>query len=1056
MFNHSPKSLAVALASLTVLALSSYSAVWAQESGAPIPHAQDRPPGDPLTPEEAVAKMTVPEGFTVEIVASEPEILNPTAMCIDEKGRFWICESIEYPRRSPGEGKDRIKVLEDTNGDGKVDKVSIFAEGLNIPCGIAVGYGGVWISNSPDILFLQDTDGDGKADKKEVIVTGFGRDDTHELPNAFTWGPDGWLYGLNGVFNPSDVHYGKDNPNFDAAHPGWKFTCALYRIHPRTKEFQVFAEGTSNPWGIAINERGDFFISACVIDHLWHITESGYYIRQGGPYPPNTWPMRSIVDHKHQKAAYCGIVWCDTDAYPEEYRGVLMMGNIHGGCINADIATPSGSTYWGTPHPGFPAKPGAWDHDEYGLIAKTGDEKDPKLADFLTANDAWFMPVSQKIGPDGCLYVLDWYDRYHCYQDANRDPEGIDRLKGRLYRVRYQDTPRAKDFDLSKKTDDELLTLLGDPNVFIRETAQRLLSERASAVTIAKLDELIFSSETPSKVRMHAMWARSAIPHQDTAWITQLIGCDDPIMRAWGIRLAGDRQHLDGSLTTAINDAVVDDKIDRTPPELLQLVIALGKSRDDRAIDGLYAIAARRPNDTHLQQIVWENAKEVIPRDPAYVVNRVPAWLDATGAGLATQMTLLVELAADSDSVSGTQVGNLVANLISSDSLSAETRAEILGELESRIQSGTFRHRRLEEAKAALLPKLQSLEVERPFADRLVISRALLADQAAIDQLPTLFKDNEASQSVRLDALRTLISQDDENVLRLVREVLPNSENEFRLQVIDSIGRYNNLEVADVLLEQLSQVDARSKPRVIEVLTQRPRWAQSLLQAIQEDQVDKSLLNLNQLQRISSFNSLDVQVLVAKIYGQVRTTRSDRQRVVRRQQQFLASHPGDPFKGAEVFKKVCAQCHKIYGEGAEVGPEITANGRNDWEQLLQNVFDPSAVIGPGYQARMIATADGRVLTGLPVEETDERLVLKIQGGKLETIPKNEIDADKVSELSMMPEDLEKTVTEQELADLFAFLALDAPPGNPNARRLPGAPEPKRRDDKGEGSSGADE
>ncbi|MGC4004250.1 MAG: hypothetical protein QM811_14485 [Pirellulales bacterium] len=192
-----------------------------------IPRRQSKPPGPPLKPEEAAAKMTVPEGFKVEIVAAEPDVVNPVAMTIDERGRFWITESFEYPRREPGPGRDRVKILEDVDGDGKADKTTIFAEGLNIPSGIAVGYGGVWVANAPDILFLQDTDGDGKADKQEVVVTGFGRDDTHELPNSLTWGPDGWLYGLNGVFNNCHVRYPKSSPHYKADHPGFPFSCAV-------------------------------------------------------------------------------------------------------------------------------------------------------------------------------------------------------------------------------------------------------------------------------------------------------------------------------------------------------------------------------------------------------------------------------------------------------------------------------------------------------------------------------------------------------------------------------------------------------------------------------------------------------------------------------------------------------------------------------------------------------------------------------------------------------------------------------------------------------------
>lgn len=259
-----------------------------------IPHAQDQPPNEPRDAETAAKLMTVPEGFVVDVVAAEPDLVNPVAMAIDERGRFWVTESVEYPRHEPGPGRDRVKILEDTDGDGRADKFTVFLDGLNIPSGVQVGFGGVWIVNAPDLLFVPDADRDGVPDgPAQVVVTGFGRTDTHELPNSLTWGPDGWLYGLNGVFNHSHVKYHPDNPNFAKAeaekHPGWPITCAMFRIHPRTREFQVFCEGTSNPWGIAFNDEGDAFVSACVIDHLWHLVETGYYHRQGGPYPPHTW-----------------------------------------------------------------------------------------------------------------------------------------------------------------------------------------------------------------------------------------------------------------------------------------------------------------------------------------------------------------------------------------------------------------------------------------------------------------------------------------------------------------------------------------------------------------------------------------------------------------------------------------------------------------------------------------------------------------------------------------------------------------------------------------------
>jgi glucose/arabinose dehydrogenase len=539
-----------------------------------IPHAQDRPPGPPLSPAEAVAKMSVPDGFSVEIVAAEPDVMNPVAMCIDERGRFWITESFEYPRRDPGPGRDRVKVLADTDGNGTADSVTIYADGLNIPSGVAVGYGGVWVANSPNILFLQDTDGDGKADKSEVVVTGFGRTDTHELPNSFTWGPDGWLYGLNGVFNHSHVRYAESNPNHKPDHPGWKFTCALWRIHPRTREFQVFAEGTSNPWGIAVDPEGSFFVSACVIDHLWHLVETGYYIRQGGPYPPHTWPIGSIVEHKHQKAAYCGITYFDSDAYPEEYRDVLYMGNIHGGCINADKLERRGSTYFARPRP-----------------------------DLLTANDAWFMPVVQKTGPDGCLYVLDWYDRYHCYQDANADPEGIEREKGRLYRVHYKDTPHTKPFNLAKETDDQLIRRLDSPNVYYRETAQRLLGERGSAALASKLSTVVFNDAVSRRARLQALGAllSAAPPGRETA--LKLLSHSDPTFRAWGVRAAGDARITDA----AVRDRIIKLAGDDSAEVQLQVAITAGKLDGLDSLRLLVDVLARCGDDRLVPHVVWQN-----------------------------------------------------------------------------------------------------------------------------------------------------------------------------------------------------------------------------------------------------------------------------------------------------------------------------------------------------------------------------------------------------------------------------------------------------------------
>jgi glucose/arabinose dehydrogenase len=571
---------------------------WAEEPF--IPRRQSKPPGPPKSPAEAIAAMEVPPGFSVELVASEPDLVNPVAMTIDEKGRFWVCESLEYPRHEPGVGRDRIKVLEDTDRDGKVDKTWIYADGLNIPSGIAVGHGGVWVANAPDILFLQDTDGDGKADKREVVVTGFGRTDTHELPNSLTWGPDGWLYGFNGVFNYSHVkHQGKEH----------KFTCAMFRIHPRTREFELFCEGVSNPWGIAFDPQGNAFVSACVIDHLWHLTETGYYHRQAGAYPPFTWKIESIVDHLHQQRAYCGLTYFDSAAYPEKYRDRLYMGNIHGNCLNVDHLQRNGSTYKSHAEP-----------------------------DFLSANDAWFMPVVQTTGPDGCMYVLDWYDRYHCYQDANRDPEGIDRLKGRLYRIRYQDTPRAEKFDLAAESDDQLIERLHSPNIYFRETAQRLLSERNDAAARGKLQELVLS-DAPHKPRMHALWALVGGGPLDEAFHEKLLAGDDAAARAWAVRAAGNAKNV----APAISARIAELARDESPDVQLQVVIAAGKLEAVDTIATIVDTLAHCGDDILIPQIGWANLHPRLATESARFLMEVKKHDLKKSPGLAKIMPRVTE-----------------------------------------------------------------------------------------------------------------------------------------------------------------------------------------------------------------------------------------------------------------------------------------------------------------------------------------------------------------------------------------------------------------------------
>jgi putative membrane-bound dehydrogenase-like protein len=457
----------------------------------PVPGVEELYPFAGLSGDEAAKAMVVPPGFSVQCAAEEPDVKQPIAMAIDDRGRIWIAEAYNYPTRGgDGEGKDRILIFEDTNLDGKLDKRTVFIEGLNLVSGLEVGFGGVWVGAAPYLLFIPDRDYDDVPDAPpaeyklpeglqfpkdvppgaQVLLDGFGWHDTHETLNSFIWGPDGWLYGCHGVFTHSKV--GKPGTPDEKREP---LNAGIWRYHPVRHEFEVFAHGTSNPWGVDYNQYGDFFATACVIPHLYHIIPGGRYQRQAGQhFNPYTYDdIKTIAEHRH----YTGNQWNDDNrrqsdtlggghahagamiyqggAWPEKYHGQLFMNNIHGNRLNVDVLTPKGSGYTGTFSP-----------------------------DFLLTRDQASQMLYLTYGPDGQVWVIDWYDMQACHRP---DPNVHDRTNGRIYRIVYGDAKPVK-VDLRSKTNAELVGLLKHENQWYVRHAQRILIERAAAKSFAPLE----------------------------------------------------------------------------------------------------------------------------------------------------------------------------------------------------------------------------------------------------------------------------------------------------------------------------------------------------------------------------------------------------------------------------------------------------------------------------------------------------------------------------------------------------------------------------------------
>ena len=300
---------------------------------------------------------------------------------------------------------------------------------------------------------------------------------------------------------------------------------------------------------------------------------------------------------------------------------------------------------------------------------------------------------------------------------------------------------------------------------------------------------------------------------------------------------------------------------------------------------------------------------------------------------------------------------------------------------------------------------------------------------------------DKESESHRRQALEVLLSIHDPQAVKIGTAMLKNSKIPMnaRAAVLAALGAVDDPSVGASVLKSYDAFEPELKPKAVELLTQRVAWARQLLDSIGRKELPATVLNANQVAKLLARKDDELAALVKARWGTVRTARDpQREQFVAQMRTLVRSAEGDPVQGAAVFKKVCAQCHKIYGEGADVGPDITNNGRNEFEQLLSNVFDPSLVIGAAFQAVTVVTTDGRSLTGLLTEEDDKHVVIKLAGGAVQIIPRDEIETFTKSNLSMMPEGLEKQLKPQEIIDLFSFLELDKPPGDPSAKCLAGS------------------
>jgi putative membrane-bound dehydrogenase-like protein len=564
----------------------------------------------PLNPQQAAKEAVVPPGFHVTLVAAEPDVRQPISFCIDDRGRLWVAEAYNYPNRN-APPKDRVLILEDTNGDGKADRSTVFYDKLNYVTGIEVGFGGVWIMSPPNLLFIPDRNGDDKPDgRPQVLLNGFGtKQSAHNIANGFTWGPDGWLYAGHGRTSPSDV--GKPGtPSSERMH----FDGGVYRYHPTRHVFEAFCDGTTNPWGVDFDDYGEAFISNCVNPHLYHAIQGGHYEpwrgRKSSRYAYERLP--TIADHLHWKDgkagdkkrgylptlftdggghAHCGILIYLGDNWPGRYRNAALMCNVHGRRINHDSLKRSGSSY-------------------------TASHR----RDVFQAKDPWFKGVTLRTGPDGAVFVSDWSDTGECHDYKNTHRE-----TGRMFKIAFG-TPKPVKVDVAKLSDSRLVALQLHRNDWYVRHARRVLQERAAAekdmTAVHKSLRRMFETNRDVTRKLRALWALHVTAGADAAFLRRQLDHPSEYVRAWSVRLLCERGKPSSEVLAKF--AIMGEK-DPSPFVRLHLASALQRlPLEDRwPIAGKLAARGEDARDRFLPLMTWYAIEPLVAADTAHALRQL-------------------------------------------------------------------------------------------------------------------------------------------------------------------------------------------------------------------------------------------------------------------------------------------------------------------------------------------------------------------------------------------------------------------------------------------------
>ncbi|RPD42150.1 PVC-type heme-binding CxxCH protein [Chitinophaga barathri] len=961
---------------------------------------------EPTLPEKTLAHFKYPDDLALDLVLSEPQVVQPVELSFDHRGRLWVVQYHQYPYprglkvtsvdnylrvkfdkvpAAPPEGAkgaDKISIFEDTDGDGKYDKTTDAITGLNIATSVLTGLGKVWVLNPPYLLAYPDADHDGIPEgAPQVCLEGFGLEDTHAVANSLRWGPDGWLYGAQGSTTTANV---SSSVSKNVAFQGQ----AVWRYHPVTQVFEVFAEGGGNTFNVEFDSKGRVFSGDNGYDRGPNFKQGGYYQKSLGKHGPYTnaytfghLPSMPLTGEK--KRFTHSLIRYEETALPERYKGKMIAVNPLLNFVQLTRFEQSGSSY------------------------KNIDEDQ-----VLKTDDHWFRPVNIKAGPDGAVYLADWYDSRLSHVDPR---DTWHKSSGRVYRLRNKTGERTvPPFDLGKYTPAQLIALLKDENKWYRQQAQVQFANRGDRSLVPALLPLLRTGD--AQTALEALWAINGCKgyNDDVALIA--LAHKDPYVRYWAVRLAGDNKSASPLVTERLTKLAQAEQhpevrsqlastAKRMPgPLAVAMIAGLLKSGNDAADPDIplltwWAVEAKAETDRDLVLAMFKNRQ---------------VWQNKTVQG-----TILKRLVQRYVMPGGETNYAAAAQLIEMAPSPAMAKILIGG-----LSEG-LRGKDITGLSPALTKAIQPYQAEL-FGAPLALA-VKQGDAKAIDQAIKIISDGKAEPRHRLAYIRIMGETGREQAVPALLKVVAagNSSGALKETGLQALQYFSAPEIGTKIVAAYPQLrgDVSVRNAAVDLVSSRASWAASFLDAIEKTKViNRDDVSEQAARKLKLLKDEKINEQVNRLWPNVKlSSTAEKNESITRYLKLIKAGGGNVAKGKVLYQSTCGACHRLFDAGGNIGPDLTGYDRDNMNSMLLNIIDPNADIREGYVIHRIVTTDGRTLEGKIVSRNGNAITLQPMGGKDMILSATQVKEMKAQQTSVMPERLLDRLSDQEIKDIFSYI-----------------------------------